>query len=87
MAKEAYIVVITVWAVLVTVLVHAHVLPERLLALLADECHLHRLRERMVLRLCVAFGAVEPLLAARRSDADLSVEDVLASRKRVSSTI
>ena len=77
---ETHIVIITVRAVLVALLVVGHVLAERLLALFADERHLHRFSELVVLRFGVAFGAVEPLFAARSPDRDLRVEDVLASR-------
>ena len=65
--------------VLVALLVGRHVLPERLAALLAQKRHLHRPLELVVLRLRVAFRAVEPLLAARRADGNLRVEDVFAA--------
>ena len=60
--------IVTVRTILIALLIHRHILPERLLALLAQERHLIRLRERVILRLRVALGAVEPLPAARRAD-------------------
>lgn len=62
----------------VPVLELAGVLAERFLALLADEDHLEALEQRVVGRLGVALGAVEPFLAAGRADGDLCVEDVAA---------
>ena len=41
----------------------ARVLPKRLLALFANKCHVKGLHERVVGRLLVALGAVEPFLA------------------------
>ena len=73
--------IITMRTVLIALLIYRHILPERLLALLAQERHLVRLREPVVLCLRVALGAVEPLPAARRADRDLRVEDVLARRR------
>ena len=60
--------VITVRAVLIAFLIRGHVLPERLLALLAQKRHLRRLGQLMVFLLRMTFRAVEPLLATRRSD-------------------
>jgi len=54
------------------------VFPEGFLALLADERHLRRLCKDVRLRFRVAFGAVEPLLAAGRADGNLGIQDVLA---------
>ena len=76
--RRTHIVVITMRTVLVALVVLGHVLPESLLALLAHEHHLHRLRQLVRLRFRVTFRAVEPLLAARRADGDLRVQDVLA---------
>ena len=73
-----HVVVVAVRTVLVALVVLRHVLPERLLALLAEEDHLRRLREPVGLRLRVALGAVKPLLAARGADCDLGVQDVFA---------
>ena len=56
----------------------ARVLAEGLFALLADEDHLEGLQQGVVFFFLVAFGAVEPLLAAGRADGDLGVEDVFA---------
>jgi hypothetical protein len=63
----------------VPVLELACVLAEGLFALFADEDHLEALQQRVVSRLLVALGAVEPLLAAWRADGDLGVEDVFAA--------
>ena len=71
-------------AELVTILIICHVFPKRLLALLAQERHLVRLREPVVLCLRVALGAVEPLPAARCADGDLGIEDVFADRATLS---
>lgn len=54
------------------------VFSEALLAFLAGEDHLVLLLELVVGVLCVAFGAVEPLLAARSANGDLGVENVFA---------
>lgn len=54
------------------------VLAEALLALFAGKGHVKGLHQRMLLAFGVALGTVEPLLAAWRSNGDLSVEDVLA---------
>ena len=60
--------IITMRTILIALLIHRHILPERLLALLTQERHLIRLRQPVVLRLRVALGAVEPLSAAGRAD-------------------
>lgn len=70
--------IVAMRTVLVALIVLGHVLAERLLALLAHEHHLRRLRETVGLRLGVTFGAVEPLLAARRANRDLRVQDMFA---------
>ena len=75
-----HVVVVAVGTVLVALLVIAHVLAERLLALLAEEGHLGRFAEAVVLGLGVALGAVEPLFAAGGADGDLGVENVFAGR-------
>jgi len=72
------IVVIAVRTILIALLVLRHVLPERLLALLAHERHFNRPGQLVRLRLGVAFCAVVPLFAARRTDGDLRVQDVFA---------
>ena len=74
--------VIAVRAVLIALLVVRHILAERLLALLAHEGHLGRLPETVVLTLRVALSAVEPLLAAWRTDGDLRVQNVFAAIDR-----
>lgn len=76
--RDPHVVIVAVWAELVALVVLRHVLPERLLALLAEKSHLHRLRKSMCLCLGMAFRAVIPLLAARSADRNLCVEDVFA---------
>lgn len=68
------------WAVLVALFVDCHILAESLLALLADEGHLRCTRKRVCLRFCMAFGAVEPLLATRGANGNLGIQDVFAMR-------
>jgi hypothetical protein len=48
-----------------------HVLAEDLLALFAGKDHFRGLCKLVLLRLHVALGAIEPLLAARRPDGHL----------------
>lgn len=66
----------------VPVLELAGVFAEGLFALFAYEDHLKALQQRVVGRLLVADGAVEPFLAARRADRDLGVEDVFTAGAR-----
>ena len=71
--------VVTVQTILIALLISAHVLPEGPSALLAHECHLHRLCQLMRSDcLSMAFCTIEPLATARCPDGDLRVEDVLA---------
>jgi len=70
--------IVAVRTKLIALLICAHVFPECLPTLLAHKRHLHRLRELVHLRLGVALGAIVPLPAARCTDRDLGVEDVLA---------
>ncbi len=70
--------IIAMWAELVALLVVGHVFAECLFAFLAQEVHLHRLLELVVLRLRVALGAIEPLLATWSADGDLCVQNVFA---------
>ena len=70
-------VVITMRTVFVALIELCDIFPEGFFALLADECHLRRLRKLMRLRFCVAFGTIEPLLAAGRADRNLGIQDVL----------
>ena len=84
---SAYVVVIAVRTVLVALFILAHVLSECLFALFADKGHLCRLCERMRLVLCMAFGAVVPLLAAGSTYRDLCVEDVFAGWVDESETV
>lgn len=74
--------VITVRAILVAIIVLRHVLPEHLLALLARKRHLRSLRQRVLLRLPMALCAIVPLLAARRADRHLRVQDVFAGQMK-----
>jgi hypothetical protein len=71
--RRSHVVIITMRTVLVALLVNGHVFSEGLLALFADEGHFRRPRKRMCLCLRVAFGAIEPLLAARGTDGDLRI--------------
>ena len=70
--------IVTVGAVLIALLEFRNVFPEGFLALLADERHLRRLCKPVRLGFCVAFGTIEPLLAAGRADGNLGIQDVLA---------
>lgn len=72
-------VIVTVGTVLVALVELRGIFPEGFLALLTDECHLGRLREPVRLRFRVAFGAIEPLLAAGRADGNLGIQNVLAT--------
>lgn len=56
--------IIAVRTIFVTVLIHGHILPERLLALLANKCHVVCLSQGMCLGLSMTLGAIVPLLAA-----------------------
>ena len=71
--------IVTVGTVFVGLIKIRDVFPEGLLALLTDESHFRRLCEPVRLGFCVAFGTIEPLLAAGRTDRNLSVQDVLAT--------
>lgn len=71
-------VVVTVRAVFIALLEFGDVFPEGFLALFADERHLRRFRQPVGLGFCVAFGTIEPKLAAGRADGNLGVQDVLA---------
>ena len=73
--------VITVGTILVALLVAGHVFAKRLFALFTDKHHLCCLLQSVVLRFGMAFGAVEPLFAARRANRHLGVEDVFAVNK------
>jgi len=77
-----HIMVITMGAIFIAFLVRRHVLPERFFTLLAHERHFRCLRQLVVLRLSVAFGAVEPQFAAGCTDRHLCIQDVLAVKGR-----
>lgn len=66
------------WAVLVAVLKLVHVFTEALLALFTRKDHFHGLLQVVVLRLGMALGTIEPLLAAWGADGHLSIENVFA---------
>ena len=70
--------VVTVRTVFIALIEICDVFPEGFLALLTDEYHLRRLRKPVGLCFCVAFGTIEPLLAAGRTDGNLGIQDVLA---------
>ena len=55
-----------------------NIFPEGFLALLTYEYHLGRLCKPVELCFCVAFGTIEPLLTAGRTDGNLGIQDVLA---------
>ena len=74
------------WTILIAFLVGRHVLPERLLALLAHESHLEGFGQWMGLRFSVAFRTVVPGFATGCSDGDLRVEDMFAVRACLEST-
>ena len=65
--------IVTVRTVLIALLEFRDVFPEGLLAFLTDERHLRRLCELVRLRFCVAFGTIEPQLAAGRADGNLGI--------------
>lgn len=71
--SSTHVVIIAMRTILITLIILSHVLSESFFALFADEDHLSSLCEWMGLCLCMAFGAVVPLLAARSSDGDLCV--------------
>ena len=75
------------WAIFVALLVVAHVLPERFLALFAHEGHLCCSTQFVVLCFGVAFGTVEPLLAAWCTDCDLRVEYMFAETQRIGQVV
>jgi len=59
--------------IFVALLVHGHILPEWLFALLTHESHLQCPRESVSLPLIMTFRTVKPLLATGRTDRDLRV--------------
>lgn len=65
-------------AVLVTLIVFRHVLPECLLAFFAGEGHLRSLSQPMVLSFAMTLRAIVPLLAAGSADGYLRVQDMFA---------
>lgn len=71
--SSTHVVIVAMRTILIALIILSHILSESLFALFADEHHLSSLCEWMFLCLCVAFGAVVPLLAARGSDGDLCV--------------
>jgi hypothetical protein len=75
--------VVTMGTVLIALVIFGHVLPERFLALFADERHIVRFPQRVAFGLCVALCAVEPLLAAGGADRYLSIQDVFTATDMV----
>jgi hypothetical protein len=75
---DAHEMVVAVRTIFIGLIKIRAVFPEGLLALLTHESHLRRLCKSVGLGFCVAFGTIEPLLAAGRTDRNLSVQDVLA---------
>lgn len=53
--RAAYEMVVTMWTKLVRLLKRRHVFPERFLALLAQECHLGSLCQRVIFLFGVTF--------------------------------
>ncbi len=66
---------------LVAFLIIRHILPKRLLALLAHEGHFRSLCQSMCLCFRVAFRTVEPLFAAWRADGNLGVQNVFTAEE------
>lgn len=73
-----HIVIIAVRTVLIRLLKEQRVLPKHFLAFFARKHQLIGLFKRVVLHFVVAVRALEPFLAAGRSDGRLDVQDVLA---------
>jgi len=66
-------VVVTVWAVFVTLLEFRNILSKALLAFLACKCHVVRLDQFMILLFAVAVCAIEPFPTTGRADSHLRV--------------
>ena len=67
--------------VLIALLITIHVFAKRLLAFLAHEDHLGRLPQTVILRLSMAFRAVEPLPATWGAYGNLRIQDMFAGQK------
>lgn len=65
--------VITMWAIFVTLVVFCHILPKHFFAFLACKRHLCRLGDPVFLSLGMALRTVEPQLATRSADGDLRI--------------
>jgi hypothetical protein len=77
--SNTHVMIVAMRTVFIAVLVDFHVLPESLLAFLANENHLAGLCERMLFLFSMTFSTVKPLLAAWCPNRDLSVQDVFAA--------
>ena len=66
-------VIVAAGTVLIRLLPQCDVLPKHLATFLAAEYHLIGLQDWMVARLLMAFGAVEPTLAALGTQLDLGI--------------
>ena len=75
--------IIAVRAVFITFFVNRHILPESLFAFLAYKGHLRCFGKGMGLGFSVTFSTIKPLLAARSTDGDLSIQDMFAVKKRL----
>lgn len=71
--------VVTVGTVFIALFKCCYVFSERLSTLLAQEYHFRRSAQRVVCCFCVAICTVEPLPAARSSDGDLGIQNMLAA--------
>ena len=74
--------IIAVRAIFIALLIHCHVLAERLLTLLTYESHFHSTFQRVGRNFSMAFGAVEPFLTTRRTDGNLRIQNMLATQSR-----
>jgi len=73
-----HVVIIAMRAVFVALLIHFHVLAERLFALLTYESHFHGSFERMGRSFSMTLGTIEPHLAARCPNGNLGIQNMLA---------
>ena len=73
-----HVLIIAVGAVFIRLFESDDVLPKHLSAFLAGKCHLSGLLESVVRHFVMAVGALEPFLAAGRSDGSLDIENMLA---------
>lgn len=71
------------WTVLITLIILRDIFPKRLLALLANKCHLRGFCQSMILGFGVTFSAIVPLLAAGSANRYLRIQYVFAGQKRI----